>query len=54
MDKKPILRLVGAYSGPPTVEDLVKLSKALTGVDPSPAEVEALRAEMAQWMKTHE
>ena len=40
---KPHLYLVGQKHGPPTFEDLIALTKALSGRDPTPDEVEKAR-----------
>jgi putative acetyltransferase len=48
---KPHLYLVGQKHGPPTLEDLIALTKALSGRDPTPDEVEKAREiyESALW-----
>jgi hypothetical protein len=40
MPQKPILHLTGPREGPPTLADLIALSKSLTGRDPTPEEIE--------------
>ena len=40
---KPDVYLVGQKHGPPTLEDLIALTKALSGRDPTPDEVEKAR-----------
>jgi hypothetical protein len=39
----PILHLIGPRVGPPTLDDLIALAKALTGRDPTPEEIEQPR-----------
>jgi hypothetical protein len=46
-DQKISLNLVGPKHGPPTLEDLIALSKRLTGRDPTAEEIEQARAILA-------
>ncbi len=41
--KRATLHLTGKAEGPPTLEHVLALSKALTGREPTPAEVEEAR-----------
>lgn len=45
-DEPIIFHLAGPTEGPPTVEDIVALTKALTGKEPSPAAQARVRARL--------
>ena len=49
--KKPILHLTGPRTGLPTLDDLIALARALSGRDPTQAEIEAAR--MILTSRTH-
>ena len=43
MKKKPELYLTGPSKGPPTLDDLIALTRRLTGREPTPDEIEDAR-----------
>ena len=43
MKTKPVLHLAGSVNGAPTLEQLIAMTKKITGRDPTPEEIEAAR-----------
>jgi hypothetical protein len=48
MATKPTLYLTGPKDGPPTLDDLIALSKALSGREPTAEEIENARRILAR------
>lgn len=51
-DTRPTLHLVGQPDGPPSFEDILKLSEALTGRPPTPEEIAEARREWETFATT--
>lgn len=49
--KKPIFMYAGKRVGPPTLEDIIAISRKLTGREPTQEEIERAKATLARQKK---